>query len=229
VLNSFTFTPPVDAIQEFRIQTANAEAGQGRNSGAQVSVALKRGGNQLHGAVYEFLRNERLDARNFFDLPEQPQPKLRRNQFGFAVGGPLRKGSTFFFADYEGLRERRGMTQLSNVPTLAERNGDFSGSALARADRLHDRAAVPQRPAAVRPSHRAGGRRPLPAAQSRRPGTEFRLLAHAWTTTQTSLISASTRRSGETATLAGRYSFADRGRFEPFAGGQFRHRARLRQ
>jgi len=130
VLNSISLSPSVDAIQEFRIQTSNADAGFGRQSGGQVAVLLKRGGNDLHGSLYEFFRNDVLDARNFFTDPGQPTPKLRRNQFGVSSGGPLRKNRSFFFADYEGLRERRVITRTTNVPTAAERMGDFSQSAL---------------------------------------------------------------------------------------------------
>ncbi len=128
VLNSFTLNPPVDAVQEFRIHTSGTEAPFGSNSGAQVAVVLQSGRNNFHGSVYEFLRNDSLDARNFFDDPTAGKPKLRRNQFGFAVGGPLRTGSSFFFVDYEGFAERRAITQTTNVPTAAERAGDFSQS-----------------------------------------------------------------------------------------------------
>ena len=77
-----------------------------------------------------FHRNAHFDARNFFAPADQPAPKYIRNQFGFSVGGPIRKDRTFFFADYEGTRSREGITRITNVPTLAERNGDFSQSLL---------------------------------------------------------------------------------------------------
>ena len=128
ILNSFTLNPAVDAVQEFRIHTSGTEATFGANSGGQVAVILQSGGNNFHGSVYEFLRNDSLDARNFFDDPSAGQPKLRRNQFGFAAGGALRPGSSFFFVDYEALAERRAITQTTNVPTAAERAGDFSQS-----------------------------------------------------------------------------------------------------
>jgi len=220
VLNSFTFTPPVDAIQEFRIQTANADAGQGRNSGAQVSMALKRGGNQLHGSVYEFFRNDRLDARNFFDLPEQPQPKLRRNQFGASVGGPLRNSSTFFFADFEGLRERRGITQLANVPTLAERQGDFSQSALpAPIDFFTGQPYANAQLPFVHPVGQAvASLYPLPNRVT--PGQNF--VSSPTLSDDTNKFDVRVdHRLGENGSLSGRYSFSDRTRFEPFAGGQF--------
>jgi hypothetical protein len=127
-LNTFAVRPPVDAIREFEIATSTYDATFGRNPGAQVNVVLKSGTNDFHGALYEFHRNAALDARNFFAASDQSAPKYIRNQFGFAVGGPIRKDRTFFFADYEGTRSREGITRITNVPTLAERNGDFSQS-----------------------------------------------------------------------------------------------------
>ncbi|MDQ5844912.1 MAG: TonB-dependent receptor, partial [Acidobacteriota bacterium] len=101
-----------------------------RNPGAQVNVVLKSGTNEFHGSLYEFHRNAALDSRNFFAPANEAAPKYIRNQFGFAVGGPIRKDRTFFFADYEGTRSREGITRVTNVPTLLERNGNFSQSLL---------------------------------------------------------------------------------------------------
>jgi hypothetical protein len=125
-LNTFGVRPPVDAIREFEIQTSTYDAAFGRNSGAQVNVALKSGSNELHGSLYEFFRNGALDARNYFAPPDQPAPQYQRNQFGFSLGGPIVKDRTFFFVDYEGTRAREGITRVTNVPTLQERRGDFS-------------------------------------------------------------------------------------------------------
>lgn len=127
-LNSAGVNPPVDAIREFEMLTSTYDASFGRNVGAQVNVVLKSGSNSLHGAAYEFFRNGALDARNFFAPADQPAPKYQRNQFGFALGGPVIKNRTFFFVDYEGSRVREGITRVTNVPTLAERKGDFSQS-----------------------------------------------------------------------------------------------------
>src|SRR5438876_325913 len=127
-LNTFAINPPVDAIREFEILTSTYDASFGRSGGAQVNVALKSGTNQFHGTAYEFFRNAALDARNFFARAQDPDPKYQRNQFGFSLGGPVRKDRTFFFADYEGRRVREGITRLSNVPTSLERSGDFSKS-----------------------------------------------------------------------------------------------------
>jgi len=127
-LNSVAVNPPVDAIREFELLTSTYDASFGRNAGGQVNVVLKSGSNSFHGAGYEFFRNAALDARNFFAPPDQPAPKYQRNQFGFALGGPVIKDKTFFFADYEGSRANEGITRVTNVPTLAERAGDFSHS-----------------------------------------------------------------------------------------------------
>ncbi len=127
-LNTFGVQPPVDAVREFEVLTNSYDASFGRNAGAQINVVLKSGTNALHGSLYEFHRNAALDARNFFAPADQPDPKYIRNQFGFAVGGPIIKDQTFIFGDYEGTRTREGITRVTNVPTLAERNGDFSQS-----------------------------------------------------------------------------------------------------
>ncbi len=221
-LNSFTFTPPVDAIQEFRLVTANAGAGLGRNSGGQVAVALKRGGNQFHGSIYEFFRNDTLDARNFFDLPDQPQPKLRRNQFGAAVGGPIRKSSTFFFTDSEGLRERRDITRTTNVPTAAERQGDFSQSALPMPIDFLSFQPFPNGELPATFLHPVGqgvaSLYPLPNRTT--PGQNFVSTPTLVDDTNKFDIRLD-QRVGKAGNLAARYSFADRDRFEPFAAQQF--------
>jgi hypothetical protein len=131
-LNTFAVNPPVDAIREFEIVTSTYDATFGRSAGAQVNVAMKSGTNDFHGTAYEFFRNAALDARNFFARPGDAAPGYQRNQFGFSLGGPLRKNQAFFFADYEGRRVREGITQVSNVPTELERAGDFSQSIFAR-------------------------------------------------------------------------------------------------
>ena len=129
-LNGIGVSPPVDAVREFELLTSTYDASFGRNVGGQVNVILKSGSNQIHGTAYEFFRNAALDGRNFFAAPSEPAPQYQRNQFGVSLGGPLRKDRTFYFADYEGRRVREGITRTSNVPTLAERSGDFSQSML---------------------------------------------------------------------------------------------------
>jgi len=111
----------VDAIGEFSVVTANASAEYGRTSGGVINAITRSGTNQLHGAVYEFLRNSALDARNYFD--GATIPPFKRNQFGAAVGGPIKKNKMFFFGDYEGFRQSLGTTNISFVPSADARNG----------------------------------------------------------------------------------------------------------
>jgi carboxypeptidase family protein len=119
--------PSVEALQEFKIQTNAYSAEFGRSSGAVVNATIKSGTNNIHGSVYEFLRNDALDANNFFsNALGAPKPVRKRNQFGAAVGGPMVKNRTFWFADYEGLREREGVPRTRIVPTAAEKAGLFS-------------------------------------------------------------------------------------------------------
>jgi len=116
--------PSPDTIQEFRVLTNTFDAEFGRNSGSVVNVVTKSGTNDLHGDLYEFLRNKVLNARGFFDTTK---PDFKQNQFGGTLGGPIKKDRTFFFASYEGLRNRQGTPGPTvPVPTAAETMGDFS-------------------------------------------------------------------------------------------------------
>ncbi len=117
--------PSIDAIQEFKMQTANFSAEFGRSAGAVINVTIKSGTNEFHGAAYEFHRNAVLDAKNFFERPGEPKPSFIHNQFGGTFGGPLVKDKTFFFGSWEGTRQRKGITQVSTVPTVAQRAGGF--------------------------------------------------------------------------------------------------------
>ena len=136
--NGASIVPVLDSIQEFRLLTNSFDAEYGRFSGAIVNVVTKSGTNGLHGTLFEFLRNEKLDSRNFFELnelnpitgaeePGTARGEFRRNQFGWAVGGPILKNRLFFFSDYQGTREIRGLaTGNIPVPSPQERTGDFS-------------------------------------------------------------------------------------------------------
>jgi outer membrane receptor protein involved in Fe transport len=119
----FVLKPPIDAITEFRILTHNSSAEFGNSLGSTTNIITKSGTNRFHGAVWEFLRNDAFDATNFFATTTEP---LKQNQFGATFGGPIRKDKTFFFAFYEGFRNRQGETAGSTVPSLKQRNGDFS-------------------------------------------------------------------------------------------------------
>ena len=123
---SITLRPSVEAVREFKIQTNMFAADQGRNSGATVNVITKSGTNEWHGSAYEFLRNDKLDARNYFAPVNFPKPAYRQNQFGGTLGGKIVTNKLFFFGNYEGFRRRQERPQVGTVPTLAMRQGDFS-------------------------------------------------------------------------------------------------------
>ena len=131
-VRGYVLQPSVDAIQEFKIATNSYSAEYGVAAAGQINIVTRSGGNAFHGTVYDYLRNRDLDARNFFDGPDKPQ--FIRNQFGAALGGPIVKNSTFFFASYEGLQEVEGQTQLGTVPIPAVRGGDLSSLGTAVTD-----------------------------------------------------------------------------------------------
>jgi hypothetical protein len=119
--------PNLDSIQEFRLITNSFDAEYGKFSGSVMNAITKSGTNGIHGSVFEFLRNDKFDARNFFD---PSKAELRRNQFGYAVGGPFLKNKLFWFTDYQGTRQVEGAsTGLVSVPTDAQRGGTFDESA----------------------------------------------------------------------------------------------------
>jgi hypothetical protein len=119
------FFPIIDGIEEFRLNINAYSPEYGRSNGGTVMVGTKSGGNDLHGTLFEFLRNEDLNARNYF-APAGPKPAFRRNQYGLTLGGPIQKNKTFFFVDWQGTRLRTGITRISTVPTLKQLQGVFS-------------------------------------------------------------------------------------------------------
>jgi hypothetical protein len=123
---SQTASLPLDALEEFRIISNNYAAEYGHSTGGVVSLATRSGTNQVHGSVFEYLRNDAFDARNFF---AKTKPPLRLNQFGGSLGGPIQRDKTHFFASWEQTRSASSLAVLSTVPSLAERAGDFSGVA----------------------------------------------------------------------------------------------------
>ena len=124
--------PPVDAIQEFRVESSVSSAEFGRGGGGTINLTYKSGGAAYHGGLYEFLRNSDFDAKNYFDSKTAPIPKFRLNQFGVFVGGRVnpkaRDPKTFFFFDYQGQYIEQGQTYVSTVPVAVFRTGDFSAS-----------------------------------------------------------------------------------------------------
>jgi hypothetical protein len=132
--NNLVISPSIDAIQEFKIQKSMYSPEFGGKASALINVATKSGTNDYHGTLFEFVRNDIFDAKNFFDDPRKPIPPFRQNQFGGVLGGPISipgvydgKGKSFFFISYEGQRIRKSLTQTFSVPTAAVRAGDFSG------------------------------------------------------------------------------------------------------
>ena len=134
---SNTISPSVEAIQEFNVATSNYSAAFGSEAGAQVNLVTKSGTNQLHGVAYDFLRNNKLDASNFFE-PSHVTPPFRRNQFGGTLGGPLEiphlyhgKDKTFWFVSYQGMRQQLDSPIFGYFPTPTELTGDLSDLAAA--------------------------------------------------------------------------------------------------
>ncbi len=211
--------PSIEALQEFKIQTNAYSAEFGRSSGAVVNATIKSGTNGIRGSAYEFLRNDVLDANNFFsNALGAPKPKRIRNQFGAAVGGPLIKNRTFWFGDYEGLRDREGVPRVRLVPTAAEKAGLFSS-------------AVVDPFAAGRPefSKNAQGQWVIPASRWDPVGAAIVKLipdpSVAGTTIYASTPVTSTRQDqfdvridhqfADNITFFGRYSFVDTNTFRP--------------
>jgi hypothetical protein len=131
--SQFVVLPPPDALREFTVQTSNYSAEFGHSAGAVLNVTTKSGGNSFHGDLWEFLRNDYFDAKDYFVLSSQRKPEFRQNQFGGTVGGPLTiphlyngRNKTFFFFDYQGTRIVKGKTYTQTVPTAAENASGFT-------------------------------------------------------------------------------------------------------
>ncbi len=124
--------PQLDAVQEFKILTNAYSAEFGRSMGGVVTMTTKSGTNQLHGSAFEFLRNEGLDAKNYFVPQTAEKPPFGRNQYGFSIGGPMKKNKAFLFGDMELTDIRESSTNVSTIPNLMERSGDFSQSNIIR-------------------------------------------------------------------------------------------------
>ncbi len=126
-VNRGVINPPVDSVQEFKVQAQSYDAQFGRTSGGVVNVITKSGTNEYHGVAYDFERHSVLDANNWFNNASNRQnPSFQRHQFGGNIGGPILKSKWFAFGDYEGLRQAYPLTTLTTVPTALQRQGDFS-------------------------------------------------------------------------------------------------------
>ena len=116
--NNVVLNPPPDLIQEVMIDKTDYDAEFGGKSGGVINVITKSGTNHFHGSLYEFVRNNIFDARNFFDPANQPAPPFKENQFGGTLGGPIVKNNTFFFVNYDGQRVRDSLATYSAFPPL---------------------------------------------------------------------------------------------------------------
>src|ERR1039458_10871582 len=127
--NTFAISvyPPMESVEELRVQTSAASAEFPQAGGASIDVVTRSGSRQFHGSAFEYLQTEAPDARNYFDAPTLAAPVVRQNQFGGSLGGPLPVANTFFFATYEGLRSKIGSPVQSLVPPAQVRTGDFTG------------------------------------------------------------------------------------------------------
>ncbi len=128
--NNLVLSPSVDDVQEVNINQTSYDAEFGGKSGGIINVITKSGTNGFHGSVFEFVRNDIFDAENFFVKPTQSKPPFKQNQFGGSISGPIQRDKTFFFADYEGERVRKSLTDTFTVPTAAEASGNFTGSGI---------------------------------------------------------------------------------------------------
>ncbi|MGA7914645.1 MAG: TonB-dependent receptor [Candidatus Acidiferrales bacterium] len=117
VQNQVTFQPPVDTLEEFKVDNSTFPAQYGRNAGAIVNIATRSGTNEFHGEAFEFFRNNALDARNYFNPTSTPQASFKHNEFGGDIGGPIKKDKIFFFVAYEGIRQHQGLTLSTIVPS----------------------------------------------------------------------------------------------------------------
>src|SRR4051794_22619517 len=126
-LQTVVVFPSIDALDEFKMQTSTYSAEFGKSLGGVVNIQIKSGANQVHGNVFEFLRNDAFDANNFFNnRAGRAKPEFKQHQFGATVGGPIVKDKTFYFFDYQGYHVNQGATYLSTVPSARMRAGDFS-------------------------------------------------------------------------------------------------------
>ncbi len=130
IATNFVILPPLEAVQEFKVQTADFSAELGRSAGAVLNATIKSGTNDIHGGMWEYFRNDVLDAHDYFEQAPVKKGALRQNQFGGTFGGPIKKNKIFLFGDYEGLQRVQGNTQSGlSVPTVAERNSGYTNLA----------------------------------------------------------------------------------------------------
>jgi hypothetical protein len=217
-VRGYVLQPSVDSIQEFKIATNSYSAEYGVASAGQVNIVTRSGGNEFHGTLYDYLRNRDLDARNFFDGPNKPQ--FIRNQFGTALGGPIKKDSTFFFLSYEGLQEVEGLTQLGTVPTMAVREGNLSSLGTTVIDPFNGQPFPNNKiPASLISPYAADVLALFP--QPNLPGASGNYLGNPVETEKENEASARVdQRLSDTSQLTLRYNYGSQNIFEPYAENQ---------
>lgn len=146
------FTPVVDAIDEFKVETNSPSAEFGRFNGGVINLTTKSGTNALSGSAFAFARHESLNARNAFAPAGGDKPVFRRQQFGGVTGGPIARDRTFFFADYQGTRQEIGRVRISTVPTLLQRQGNFTEAVGGRVSPIYDPATTRPTDASAQPT-----------------------------------------------------------------------------
>jgi hypothetical protein len=221
-LNGVGVRVPVDAIREFEVLTSTYDASFGRNAGGQVNVVTRSGSNRWGGSAYQFFRNQTFDARNYFAPPDEDAPDYRRFQFGGSVGGPLSRDRFFLFADYEGTRLREGVTRVTTVPTLAERQGDFSASVFPAPRDPFTGGAFPGNQIPLFYQDPTGRAIAALYPEPNRPSAAGNFVSSPLLTDDVDHVDVRLDRSFASAsTLTARYSFADRRLYEPFSGAAF--------
>ena len=228
--NNLVVSPSVDAIQEFNMEKTDYNAEFGGKSGGVINVITMSGTNRFHGSLFEFLRNDVFDAKNYFDSAGQPIPPFRQNQFGATFGGPVKipglydgKDKTFFFLNYEGQRIRDSLTHEFSVPTLAERAGNFSGDSTIIYDPLTRQSFLSETGTNAIPSNRldgAAGALLAKLPQPNQPGTGLNLLAVGGQSVDTNQYNARLdHQFSVTDASFLRTSFFDATEYDPFGSG----------
>ena len=217
--NTPVVRPPSEAIAQFQVLTANYDASFGHSAAAQLSAVTESGTNTFAGAVYGFVRGTALGGRNHFAPEDGPAPEYTRGQGGGTIGGPLVKDRAFFFVDYERTHLREGVTRVTNVPTVAERNGDFSQSLL---NKPIDYTTGQRFPGDSIPADRLSFFGRAAAALYPVPNRTTPLANYVSSPVLRDDIDQADARVdhalGTGARLSARYSFTDRRLFEPFGG-----------
>jgi hypothetical protein len=220
-LNSAAVRPPVEAVREFEVLTSLPDASFGRSSGAQVNVVTQSGTNRFAGSAFDFVRTAAFNARNHFAPDDEPAPEYGRHQFGLTMGGPIVRDRAFFFADYEGTRLDEGITRVTTVPTLAERQGDFSASLLPSPINPFTQQPFQDRRIPDVMQHPVGRAIAALYPEPNRSAPFANFVSSPTLEDDVNQFDARTDVRANRLSITSRFSFSDRQLFEPFAGPGF--------